>query len=458
MRRWDYGASMNKEWKALGTRAVPRYTSYPTAPHFGPDVDAATVAGWLSDLQPQQPVSLYLHVPYCRTICHYCGCHTKASRRDGPLFAYAESLAREVDLVADSLPHKMPVSHVHWGGGTPSILPDEAFLSVVERLKARFSFLDDAEHAIELDPRTVCPPLVERLVKAGINRVSLGVQDFDRKVQDAIGRLQPIRVVRGAVELLRQAGITDINFDLMYGLPYQTAETIRETVSITTDMAPGRISVFGYAHVPWFKKNQQLITEDALPDTDMRFTLEEVTRSELMAAGYEPIGLDHFAHPSDPMAIAHKDGILKRNFQGYTTDNAEALIALGASAISKLPQGYAQNAPDIGGYMRSIEAGTLPIIKGKAFSHDDRLRGALIERIMTDFEADVSSLCAAYDTPIADLEDSFRQLDELHRLGLFCWEGSVLKVKPEARRFVRLVASCFDAYLHQGAARHSVAV
>ena len=236
------------------SRAVPRYTSYPTAPHFSAEWGADTYAQWLTTIDRETPISLYLHVPFCESMCHYCGCYTKITKKEKPLQDYADMLVREVELVASKLPDGQPVSHIHWGGGTPSILPHDAFLRVVDAIRAHFTFTDDMEHAIELDPRTVTKELAETLREAEINRASLGVQDFDRKVQEAVGRVQPYDVVKSAVAHLREVGIEDINLDLMYGLPFQSRETIRETVELTASLDPSRLALFGYAHVPWMKK------------------------------------------------------------------------------------------------------------------------------------------------------------------------------------------------------------
>jgi oxygen-independent coproporphyrinogen-3 oxidase len=440
------------------TRNVPRYTSYPTAPHFGPEIGPDAYAGWLAHLDPAAPVSLYLHVPYCRAICHYCGCHTKAALRDDPVVAYADSLMAEIDLVAAKLPGKLPVSHIHWGGGTPSLLPAPQFRAIVARLAERFAFRPDAEHAIELDPRTVDETLVETLAATGITRASLGVQDFDPAVQEAMGRIQPYAQVERAVALLRSVGITALNFDLMYGLPRQTADTVRSTVERAAELGPSRIALFGYAHVPWFKKHQRLIDEAALPGAEARLALEAVARRALADAGYVSIGLDHFARPDDDMAIAAASGRLARNFQGYTTDAAAALIGLGASSIGRLPQGFAQNTPDIGAWARAIAEGRLATVKGVALHADDRLRGAVIERLMCDDRVDLAAVCAAHGAKLETFDEEVAALDELVADGLVEIDGAVIRVTERGRPFVRLAAAAFDAYLTRGAARHSVAV
>ena len=440
------------------TRNVPRYTSYPTAPHFGPEVGADVYASWLAGLDPAAPVSLYLHVPYCRAICHYCGCHTKAALRDEPVIAYAESLMAEIDLVASRLPGRMPVSHIHWGGGTPSLMPGREFRAVVARLNARFRLLAGAEHAIELDPRTVDETLVETLAATGITRASLGVQDFDPRVQQAMGRVQPYETVERSVALLNGVGITALNFDLMYGLPNQTAESVRTTVERAVELEPARIALFGYAHVPWFKKHQRLIDEAALPGAEARIALEAVARRALADAGYVSIGLDHFARPDDEMAIAAASGKLARNFQGYTTDAASALIGLGASSIGRLPQGFAQNNPDTGLWARSIAEGQLATVKGVALHADDRLRGAVIERLMCDDKVDLAAVCAAHGARLEIFDEEIAALAEMVADGLVEIDGAVIRVTEAGRPYVRIAASAFDAYLARGAARHSVAV
>nr|WP_321445720.1 oxygen-independent coproporphyrinogen III oxidase [uncultured Cohaesibacter sp.] len=440
------------------TRAVPRYTSYPTAPHFSADVDKEVYARWLETIDPATPISLYLHVPFCQSMCHYCGCYTKITKQEKPLQDYADMLVREVELVASKLPDGQKVSHIHWGGGTPSILPHDAFLRVVGALRAHFTFIDGMEHAIELDPRTVTQALVDTLKEAGINRTSLGVQDFDLKVQESVGRVQPFEQVEEAVRLLRSAGIEEINLDLMYGLPHQSRQTIRETVELTAKLNPTRLALFGYAHVPWMKKHQRLVPEDLLPDAAERIALFDDATEALGEFGYEKIGLDHFAKADDPLAIAAREGRMRRNFQGYTTDDADILIGIGASSIGKMPQGYIQNSPDFAGWVRAIEAGELPIVRGLEMDQDDRARAAIIMSIMTAYEVDVAAVARDFDVSMEPLRACYVQLAELEADGVAAREGDKVRVTHVGRPLVRLVAAAFDAYLQAGKGRHSVAV
>ncbi|WP_316859028.1 oxygen-independent coproporphyrinogen III oxidase [uncultured Cohaesibacter sp.] len=440
------------------SRSVPRYTSYPTAPHFSSEFSRDRYEDWLRDVDAKTPISLYLHVPFCDSMCHYCGCYTKVTRQEKPLRDYTALLVREIAILAEKLPKGQPVSHIHWGGGTPSILPHDCFLDVVEALRTHFCFNEDIEHAIELDPRTVTPALAETLGKAGINRASLGVQDFDLKVQEAVGRVQPYEVVKASVEALRAVGIKEINLDLMYGLPFQSLETIRNTVDMTISLDPSRLALFGYAHVPWMKKHQRLIPEDKLPGAAERIALFEEAGRALGEHGYEQIGLDHFAKHDDPLAVAAREGQMRRNFQGYTTDEADILIGIGASSIGKLPQGYVQNSPDFAGWERSVVAGELPIARGIELDKDDKARATIIMSLMTAYEVDVAAVAKAFDVSLEALRTCYAQLQELEADGVAEREGDVVRVTQSGRELVRLVAAAFDAYLQAGKGRHSVAV
>ncbi|MHA7773971.1 oxygen-independent coproporphyrinogen III oxidase [Roseibium sp. M-1] len=458
---------MMKDPLSYAMRNVPRYTSYPTAPHFHEGVTEKTYAGWLSALTPEDSLSLYLHVPFCRELCHYCGCHTKATRQEAPLKAYAATLGAEISLVAERMPQAGPVRHIHWGGGTPSLLPRQSLIDLTGLLRVQFNLAEDLEHAIELDPRLVTSALAETLAIVGINRASLGVQDFDPQVQKAIGRVQPYEVVAQATRHLRDAGIDALNFDLMYGLPGQSPETILDTVEKTLSLAPGRIALFGYAHVPWMRKHQRLIDENTLPTAAERLELADLARSELTKAGYVAIGLDHFALPCDSMAAALADGSLKRNFQGYTTDQGEQLIGFGVSSIGRLSSGYIQNLSDVGNWRRCIEAGRLPVSKGLALSADDRLRGRIIEELMTTYSCDLAPVCHSYGLTPNHLGDAFVALEDLASDGLVRLDRSTndsirVDVTEAGRPYVRLAAAAFDAYLAasqaSGKARHSAAV
>jgi oxygen-independent coproporphyrinogen III oxidase len=439
-------------------RNVPRYTSYPTAPHFTAEVGGAIYAEWLQQIDPDATISLYLHVPFCRTICHYCGCHTKAARRDEPIRAYAALLRQELGLVLRHLGPRRKLVHIHWGGGTPSILPESEFLVLVERLCEGFECAPALEHAIELDPRTITPQLARTLKGAGVNRVSLGMQDFNPHVQLAIGRWQPYEDVVMAVRRLDEAGLERIGFDLMYGLPHQGEREITLNTARAASLWPDRMAVFGYAHVPWLKSHQRRIDTSALPGAAERLEQAELTGRLLQGAGYEPIGLDHYALPHDDLAIAAARRTLRRNFQGYTSDPADVLIGIGASAIGRLPQGFVQNAADIGGWGRAIKVGRLPTVRGRHLSRDDLLRGDIIEELMCVFDCNLDRACARHGTGREALQGCQETLEQLARDGLIHFTGSHIHIPPASRHLARVVAAAFDAYLEPATARHSTPV
>jgi oxygen-independent coproporphyrinogen III oxidase len=432
---------------------VPRYTSYPTAPHFKASIDDASYEDWLKVLPATATLSLYLHVPYCASLCTYCGCHTQVLRRKEPLLRYAELLRRELDLVQGAMPARS-VTHIQWGGGTPSILGEASLSNVADHLAKSFDLGRLREYAIELDPRHVSPGLTQTLVRIGVNRASLGVQTFAPHVQAAIGRVQPEPIVARTVERLRAAGIGQLSFDLMYGLPLQTLDDVRDSIARAVAMAPQRIALFGYAHVPWFRPRQHLINASDLPGSSERFEQAETARRVLCAAGYQPIGLDHFAVPSDRLAIAARSGRLHRNFQGYTDDAADALIGLGASAIGRLPQGFIQNVPDVREYASRIEQGTFATARGIALSQDDRWRASIIEDLMCSLCAEVPP---GWFSTVAGLAVR-AQLRPLECGGLAEVRANRVLVTEAGRPFLRTIAAAFDAYLTAGETRHSAAV
>ena len=344
---------------SYGEERLPRYTSYPTAPHFSPVIGADTYARWLAELPASASASLYLHVPFCREMCWYCGCHTQIVRRDELIAAYQRTLRSEIAQVAETIGRRIKVEHIHFGGGTPTIMAPEAFAELMAAMRQAFFVLPSAEIAVEIDPRTLTADMVEAMRLSGVNRASLGVQSFDPIVQRAINRVQSFEQTADVVDMLRRAGIAGINFDLIYGLPHQTVASCLDTVRRSLSLAPDRFSVFGYAHVPDFKKHQRMISRGALPDGLARHDQACAIANALKEAGYVQIGLDHFARPGDSMVVAFEERTLRRNFQGYTTDQGEVLLGFGASAIGHLPQGYVQNEVQIGAYAQSVSAGRL---------------------------------------------------------------------------------------------------
>jgi len=441
----------------LAEAQAPRYTSYPTAPHFGPAVDGAVYREWLAALPADAPLSLYLHVPFCHQLCWYCGCHTGVASSYKRIGAYAGLLLQEIALLSAVLGPGRPVTGLHWGGGTPSILLAEDFTAVMGALREAFDFRPGAELAIEIDPRHLTAEKAQALAAAGINRASLGVQDFNPHVQEAINRIQPFEVTAAAARLLREAGIAALNFDLMYGLPHQSLEDVQNTASLAAEIRPDRVSVFGYAHVPWMKKHQKMIDTAALPGAEARIAQAEAAERVLLQHGYRAVGMDHFALPDDPLLRYADDGRLHRNFQGYTTDQAEVLLGLGVSSIGTLPQGYAQNEKDTLAYAKALGEGRLPVVRGIALSSEDRLRRDVIQALMCSFAVDLRAQAVAHGRPGFDFSESLERLAPLAEDGLVTVEGAKVRVTGEGRRAVRLIASCFDAYLKAGG-RYSKAV
>ena len=434
---------------------VPRYTSYPTAPHFHAGIGESDYRAWLAAVEPRRPISLYLHIPFCRQLCWYCGCHTGIARRRAPIADYVDALLDEIELVADAIGQRLPVAAIHFGGGTPNSLEPDDIDRIFMALHRAFAIGPDAEIAAEIDPRALTRRWVEAAVSNGLKRASLGVQDIDPTVQKAINRHQPWAVTVRAVDSLRDAGVASINLDLMYGLPHQTAATIEETIAQVLKAEPDRIALFGYAHVPWMKPAQKLIPEDALPGADERYKQQALAAELLSRADYVSVGLDHFARGDDPLARALATGTLHRNFQGYTTDDADMLIGFGASSIGRLHDGYVQNLAKTFDWRNALAAGRLPIARGAALTDDDRLRGEIIERLMCEFRVDLDALA---DRP-GFAPDRFAV--ECGRLTPFEADGLVnradnkIVVTDRGRPFVRSICAVFDRYLDAATQRHS---
>ena len=436
-------------------RPVPRYTSYPTAPHFTEQVTAEVAAMWLSETEPDKPLSLYFHIPFCKTLCWYCGCNTKATLKYEPVRHYLTYLKKEVSLVAARMPGKRPVSHIHFGGGSPSYIQPDDFTDFMDHVRANFAVLTDAEIAVEIDPRELTEPKVVAYHAAGVSRASLGVQDFHEDVQTAINRIQPLADVYDGVKLLRSNGITQINMDLLYGLPHQTVQTVASNIDIAAGLGPQRISLFGYAHVPWMKKHMRLIASEELPTSKDRLSQFEIARSTLFHKGYIQVGLDHFVRPDDPMAMALEQHTLKRNFQGYSTDDAPILVGMGSSAISALEQGYVQNTANTKDYYAALDKGTLPVVKGVALTDDDRLRRGLIEELMCYMQIDLADFCARHQVDPAIFAPELERLGALEQAGLVKIENMAISTLPGAAQAIRLICATFDPYLHSEKGKHS---
>jgi len=450
---------MDQKFLPFALQDVPRYTSYPTAVQFQDGFPGDLADQWLAELPPMSSLSVYVHVPFCQQLCWYCGCHTSVPNSYGRASAYVDSLIRDITRSGKlSGVQKGNVKHLHFGGGTPTYLSNMDLGRILACINGSFGLAPGAEIALESDPRGITRDRAFGLAAMGFNRISFGVQDFALPVQMKINRLQTYGLVAHVTDLLHEAGFASINFDLMYGLPAQTAGSVRQTAKQAAALRPSRISVFGYAHVPWFKKHQRMISDAELPGVSERYEQATAIAEELSHAGYVAIGLDHFALPDDPLAAAASSGTLRRNFQGYTTDTAHALIAFGASAISEFPQGFAQAARDTLAWTEAIAGRKSPIVRGLATTAEDRMRAALIEQIMCNFFADFGQMAGQYGFDIAVLEDSLLRLQPLVEAGLASINGSTVRVPQEHRLFLRSVACAFDAHYTGAKNRHARAI
>lgn len=437
---------------------VPRYTSYPTAPHFDESIGPDAYADWLSTLGSPNRLSLYAHIPYCDRLCWFCACHTKQTLRYDPVEAYLKGLHAEIAAVGARISRDACVTALHFGGGSPTLLRPADMIALKARLEGGFNFADDAEISVEMDPNDLDEARHDALAAIGMTRASLGIQDFDPQVQKAINRIQTFEQTRGVVEAARARGVRSVNCDILYGLPHQTRDTLADTVRAVISLAPDRIALFGYAHVPWMKKHQTMIDAAALPGVVARFDQMTMASEMLVAAGYEAIGIDHFARPADRLAVAARGGTLRRNFQGYTDDQADAMIGLGASAIGQLPQGYIQNMPATGEYLRRVEEGGLAVVRGYALTGEDRARAWVIERVMCNFGFSFADLALRYPANAGVVRAEATGFAAADQEGLCRIEDDRFLLTATGRPFARTVAAVFDAHLATGRGRHSIAV
>ncbi|MBP7651130.1 MAG: oxygen-independent coproporphyrinogen III oxidase [Phenylobacterium sp.] len=437
---------------------APRYTSYPTAVQFTPQVDAATYRGWLAALPLTDPVSIYLHIPFCARLCWYCGCNTRAVNRHEPVSDYVQHLIIEAERLQGALPGRLPANAIHLGGGTPNMLAPEEMDVIFGALRRIFDVTPDAEIAAELDPAVLSRDWVRAAASHGLSRASLGVQNLAPQVQAAVNRQESFEEIAQCVAWLREFGIGSINLDLMYGLPHQTTANTLSTVDQIVTLRPERIALFGYAHVPWMKAHQQLIDENALPGAAARLDQSEAAAERLVSEGYVRIGLDHFALPTDSLLVAQREGRLRRNFQGYTTDSAQTLLGLGASSIGSLPQGLVQNIAQELPWRAAVVAGDLPIARGVIVTDEDRFRGEIIERLMCDLAVDLGAVCDRHGRTLAGLADELSDLRAFADDGLVAIQEGRLTVTDLGRLVVRSVCAVFDTYFAPEAGRHSKAL
>jgi len=435
---------------------VPRYTSYPTAPHFKTEVGNDTVTPWIKAIPAGGSVSVYVHVPFCRRLCWFCACRTQGTATAEPVAAYVETLKQELALVKPLLAPGVEIEHLHFGGGTPTLLQPEMISDLTAAIFDMAPLAENAQFSVEIDPTEVDEARIAAFADAGLTRASIGVQDFDPMIQETIGRPQSYEITRDAVEALRARGIRSLNVDLLYGLPHQTKARITDSVNKVISLGPDRIALFGYAHVPWVSKRQKLIPTDALPSPEDRLDLFNTATELFTGAGYAVIGIDHFAKPEDGLEIAHQAGTMQRNFQGYTEDKSKVLIGFGASSISRYPQGFAQNEPATAKYQGRVRAGELAIAKGHAYGGEDTLRARIIEKLLCDFRADLNAIAAEHGVA-ADM--AIAMVDGLDAAlpGTTTLEGGVLTIRDDSHVLARLIARHFDAY-EMSAAGHSQAV
>ncbi len=435
---------MKNEWRKYLAARAPRYTSYPSALHFDRSVSREDYADRLSAVELYEPLSLYVHVPFCKKLCWYCGCNMRVENDYGRALRYVCALAKEISLVGRRLGGAGRPRSVHFGGGTPNYLLVDEIADILQAIELEFGLTDDSNLAIELDPRLIRDDDISRLATLGFQRMSLGVQDFDREVQLAINRVQSFEMIESAVGEMRRAGINDISFDLLYGLPKQTLASFRDSLEKTIALAPDRVSIFGYAHLPAALPRQRLIDSDSLPGADLRADLAEQADEALIAAGYRRIGFDHYAKPDNALAVADREGRLRRNFQGFTDDLALTTLGFGASAISSVNGLYAQNEKSLTGYYDDLAAGLLPVARGVELTAAETAIAGAIQDLLCKGSANIAPVLAAVSTEEAG--QICIRLEALEADGLIYWGGNVVQIDAAARPLSRCVAMALDPY------------
>ncbi|MEM1361354.1 MAG: oxygen-independent coproporphyrinogen III oxidase, partial [Pseudomonadota bacterium] len=423
----------------------PRYTSYPTAPHFNMSVGAEDMTRWLARVPNESAVSLYIHIPFCRRLCWFCACRTQGTRNIETVRAYLEVLKAEISLLKERLPKDIRLSRLHWGGGTPTLLTPEMIFDLAEAQSQLGPLLPDGEFSVEIDPNEIDDARLDALVEVGLTRASIGVQDFNPEIQRQIGRVQSYETTRDVVEAIRSRGIESLNADILYGLPSQTPQRLSDSVQRLLSLTPDRVALYGYAHVPWMSRRQSMIPSDLLPEPEERLRLFDTARRLFLWDGYHEIGIDHFARPQDSLALAAKNGSLRRNFQGYTDDETPILIGLGASAISRFPWGYAQNAAATRDYVTAISDGQFATARGYQFCAEDLLRARLIEQIMCSFEIDIPAIRQDFGLGRDDLTPLLTEVSNQFP-GAISLTDIRFAIRPEGRPLTRMIARAFDTF------------
>ena len=429
----------------------PRYTSYPTAPQFSSDFEKQPYLDWQAQkTRAAEPLSIYVHVPFCNDICYYCACNKVVTRREGVAARYLEHLTREISLQSEIVGKDRPVTQMHWGGGTPTYLDDGEIMALMHSLASHFNLIDREyrEYSIEIDPRTVSDRTIALLKGVGFNRVSLGIQDFDERVQRAVNRFQPFKEVAELVETVRSHDYKSLSFDLIYGLPYQNPESMGETLQKVLSLRPDRIACYNYAHLPERFLPQRAIDRHTLPEPEEKLEMMAVISEALTEAGYRFIGMDHYVLPGDELAVAQVEGRLQRNFQGYSLQLAEDLLGLGVSAISQLGDFYLQNARDLPSYYGALDSGTLPLDRGYQSNEDDRLRRHIIMSLICGLHLDIEECEAEFDINFdAYFVDALESLQGARDDQLLIRDARGLHVTERGRPFLRNLCMPFDAYL-----------
>ncbi len=444
---------MNIDYKLVRKydKPGPRYTSYPTAPHFSENFDKEKFDEELAKAnEEKRELSLYVHLPYCDTLCYFCGCSMILSNNRKRIHSYEEYVKREIDLLKEKINPERPAVQLHWGGGTPTHLKPDEIYDLGNYIRENFNFTQDAEISCEIDPRGMTKEHLIALRESGFNRVSMGVQDFNPATQKAVNRIQPESITVQVIDWARELGFESVNIDLMYGLPFQTPETFGETLDKIVKISPDRIAVFNYAHVPWLKKHQALIKTEDLPKPETKLELFKLSIEKLTSAGYVFIGMDHFAKPDDELSVALKEKKLYRNFQGYSTRRGADLHALGITGISQFGNVYSQNYKTEKSYYEAIDENRLPIAKGYYLNDDDILRREVIMKIMCDFELDFVEIEKKFDI---DFEKYFawglKNIREMVDDGLVRIENKKLIVNQTGRLLIRNVAMNFDGFIER---------